>query len=127
MKSRFIWIVVILIIFAAVFWFTTKEGGVGEDNIEIARNWVMKEASTYVYDGNNIVFKSEEIVIFEDREAHSYTFTFESRHGGYGDRTDKIVIQVITPHEIKVITQDEKVISAVTDGVFDELNKKILE
>ncbi len=122
MKFR-LWIVVVLIILTAVLWLMAKESDVGKDNMEIARNWITEEASTYVYDGNDLTFESEEVVTFGGREAYLYTFIFESRHGGYGDRTGKIVTQVITSHKIEVVIQDGEVISAVTDGVFDELSK----
>jgi hypothetical protein len=56
-----------------------------------------------------------------------YTLTFESRHGGYGDRTDQIVTQAFMSHRMEIVVQGGEVISAVTDNIFDEINEIILE
>jgi len=129
MKSRFIWIVIVLAVFLALFWFVTnEEKPVLEENfVDIAEMWVLEDSPTYVYDGENLVFKEEKEVVLNDESAYSFTFTFDSRHGGYGDRAGKIITQVITLHEIEVVVFDGEIISAVSDGIFDEMNEIILE
>lgn len=52
--------------------------------------------------------------------------SFTSAHGGYGDRTGKVVTQVITHHEAIVLVEEGKVIEAVLDGRWDELHQKPL-
>ncbi len=129
MKSRFIWIVIVLAVFLAFFWFMAdKEEPILEENfVDIAEMWVLEDSPTYVYDGENLVFEEEKEVVLDDESAYSFTFTFDSRHGGYGDRAGKIITQVITPHEIEVIVLNGEVVSAVADGIFDEINEIILE
>ena len=129
MRSRFIWMFVVLAVFLVFFWFMTdEEKSVLEgDFVNVAETWVLEESSTYVYDGESLVLKDEKEIILNDKITHSFTFIFDSRHGGYGDRSDKIVTQVITSHEIEIIVLDGEVISAVTDNIFDELNELILE
>jgi len=53
--------------------------------------------------------------------------SFSCTHSGYGDRTGQILLQVITPHVIRVIVQEGKVTVAVIDETWDELNQKFLE
>jgi hypothetical protein len=48
--------------------------------------------------------------------------TFESAHGGFGNRDGQVMTQAITPHTVEIIISEGKVISAVTDDVWDELN-----
>jgi len=48
---------------------------------------------------------------------------FDSLHGGYGNRTEQIVTQVITPHTIRVTVVNGMVTSAIIDGKWDELNQ----
>jgi hypothetical protein len=57
---------------------------------------------------------------------NEYTFKakFDSRHSGYGDRTGKILAQVITPHVAEVIVENCQVKSAIMDGKLDMLTGK---
>ena len=48
---------------------------------------------------------------------------FECRHAGYGDRTGKVLAQVITPHTIIVIVKEGEVVKADIDDKWDELNQ----
>jgi hypothetical protein len=49
--------------------------------------------------------------------------SFQCRQAGYGDRTEMILAQVITPHTMRVVVSEGEVRSAVIDGVWDELNQ----
>ncbi len=125
MKSRFVWILIILTVFVVSFWFMMDEEVVepAEGYGEIATNWVLEKSPTYVFDGENLVLKDERV----NEAGYLYTFTFESRHGGYGDRTNQIVTQAFMSHRMEVVVQGGEVISAVTDNIFDEINEVILE
>jgi hypothetical protein len=48
------------------------------------------------------------------------TIGFVCLHGGYGDRTGKIVTQALTPHTAVVTVVEGKVVSAVIDGAWNE-------
>ncbi len=56
----------------------------------------------------------------------SYTFkaTFNCQHAGYGNRTGKILAQVITPHTALITVKNNKVISATMDGKWNMLTEK---
>ena len=53
-----------------------------------------------------------------------FTFEYQTQHPGHGDRTGKILAQVITKHTaiIVVNTDQGKVVSANCDGTWDMLN-----
>ena len=94
-----------------------------------AETWMENESPTYSYDGENLELTEE-----EETEAGVFEFTFEfqSRAGGYGDREGQMVTQVITPHTTVVTVEyDEEndeynVTSAITDEKYDELNEEML-
>lgn len=53
---------------------------------------------------------------------HMFRASFDSSHGGFGNREGQMLTQVITPHTMEVSVVDGTVISAVTDDVWDEMN-----
>ncbi len=108
---------------------------------EIAHDWLVRRAPTYVFDG------IPETLRLVDNGTHrepamgrpcrageecwqacypqacwTFTYAFESRQGGFGNRSGMMLTQVITPHQTEIWVDPQKmsVIFAVTDGVFDE-------
>lgn len=96
-----------------------------EEAEEIAENWI-KNAPTYSFDGFDLKLENHEI-LESIPEQHILTYTFTSRHGGYGNRTGQIVTEVLTPHMIEVTVSDGNVTSAIIDGEWDELAQKPAE
>jgi hypothetical protein len=78
-----------------------------------------ESSATYQYDGFDLKFESSQELTCAN--CWEFTFSFSSRHAGYGDRRGQILAQVITPHQIRVNIEDEKVVVVVTDRTFDEL------
>ena len=96
-----------------------------EEAERIAETWV-ETAPTYSFDGFALELKDHEVLeTFPEQHVLNYTFT--SSHGGYGNRTDRIVTEALTPHSIEVIVSEGKVMSAVIDGEWDEIVQKLLE
>jgi hypothetical protein len=89
--------------------------------------WFVRSSPTFSFDG---IEETLHLEITEIRESFPEQFVikadFDSRHGGYGDRTDQIVTQVITPHQMDLVVINGKVISAVIDAKWDELNQVLL-
>jgi len=87
----------------------------------------LKEGPTFGFDG---VPGSIEVVGVAVAESHPLqyvvTVEFQCRHAGYGDRTGQMVAQVITPHEVRVVVSDGRVVEAVIDGVWDEVRQELL-
>jgi hypothetical protein len=88
----------------------------------IARTWIEK-APTYSFDGFDLKLEKHEILKTLP-EQHSLTYTFTSRHGGYGNRTGQITTQALTPHKIEIIVSEGDIIFAVIDGEWDELSQQ---
>lgn len=95
-----------------------------EESQTIAKTWVETRSSTYTFDGSGLsLWSGNDVSRGDCKSCYEFTYTFKSAHGGYGDRADQVVIQVITPHVIEVEVERGKVVSAVTDGVFNELQE----
>ncbi len=89
----------------------------------IAQEFI-KSSPTFVFDGIEETFSLELIAIRESfPEQYVIEADFDSLHGGYGDRTDEMVIQVITPHSMNLVVINGEVTSAMLDGKWDELNQ----
>jgi hypothetical protein len=93
---------------------------------EIAREFVVS-SPTFAFDGMEETLEFGPITILESfPEQYVLEATFTSSHGGYGDRTDHVVTQVLTPHTMEIIISEGAVISAVIDGEWDELNNQFV-
>lgn len=98
------------------------------ENIDEARasaeTWMEEQSPTYTYDGSDLELTGEEEI---DDVTFEFTFEFQSAAAGYGDRTDQMLAQVITDHTTVVRVENNEVVSAITDEVYDELNDEMLE
>lgn len=92
--------------------------------IEIANEFVLS-SPTFAFDGMEDTLEFGPITILESfPEQYMLDVMFTSRHGGFGDRTDQIVTQALTPHVMEIIISEGAVISAVTDETWDEMNNQ---
>lgn len=84
-----------------------------------------KSSPTFAFDGMPETLKVEKITTresFPTQDVISVEYT--SRHGGYGDRTDMMVTQVLTPHSLEVVVSNGVVKSAILDEEWDELRQR---
>jgi hypothetical protein len=95
-----------------------------EEAEKIATNWI-EIAPTYSFDGFDLKLEKQE-VLEAIPEQHLMTYSFTSRHGGYGNRTDRMVTEVLTPHKIEVIVSEKNVTSAIIDGEWDEMAQEVI-
>ena len=90
---------------------------------EIAENWIKNQSPTYVFDGFDLSLE-------EKKEAgeneYFFVYAFKSRGAGYGDRSDQMIAQVITDHELQITVEENNVVRAVNDETYDELNDRFL-
>jgi len=77
-----------------------------------------KNSSTYAYDGSDLALKDSR----EANGTYTFTFSFNSAHSGFGNRSANDLEEMETQHSITIIVSSGKVISAVLDGVYDELD-----
>ncbi|HEY4486439.1 MAG TPA: hypothetical protein VJB70_01765 [Candidatus Paceibacterota bacterium] len=126
--------VVVLVVAGLADWyvFSTTEKrqpgmfpGKNADAAFVAEQWVAGSAPTYVFDGSNLALKESQEGGCEG--CTDVLFSFESNHGGYGNRADLLVTQVITPHTIRVTVKDGTVTRAVTDEKYNEMSGALSE
>ncbi len=87
----------------------------------IAEQWVTL-APTYAFDGQDLVLV-DSLVRESYPEQYVFIFEFTSTSAGYGDRSEQMTAQVLTDHTIEVVVVEGQVVSAVIDGVWDELTQ----
>ena len=94
--------------------------------VKIAHDFIIS-SPTFAFDGIEQTLKAEvSAVIDESMPQYVINVIFDTRHGGYGDRTGQIVTEAITPHLATVIVSEGKVISVIIDRTWDEINQKLL-
>jgi len=93
---------------------------------ELAREFVLT-SPTFAFDGMEDTLEMGTVIVLESfPEQYVLEARFTSSHGGFGDRTDQMVTQVLTPHVMEIIVSEGAVISAVTDGEWDDLNNQFV-
>lgn len=94
--------------------------------VRIARDFVIS-SPTFVFDGmeETLQVRLNSVVEISPPEYEIHA-KFDSRHGGYGDRTGQMVTQAITPHLMEIVVSEGKVLSAIIDGQWDEINQKLV-
>ena len=97
-----------------------------EDAEKLARD-VIEDSATYRYDGIQETLKLKSKERLEEQHTWRFIFEFESRHAGYGDRTDQMVAQVITPHQAVITVKENKVEKAVLDEKWDILTQSMVD
>jgi hypothetical protein len=136
-KTTVMWVMIIfLILTSLVFLFSRREEVVPkmeekqkitsdlEKKQTLAENWIVNNSPTYLFDGSDLELLFEEKI---GENNYRFIFSFNSNSAGYGDRSDQMSAQLITPHEIEIIIENGSVIKAVTDKVFDEMEGGMLE
>jgi hypothetical protein len=98
----------------------TKEG-----NALIATNFVKNEA-TYKFDGTPETFKLSETIALQCQYCWEFTFEYQSRNSGYGDRKTASEDAVITNHSAKIALEKGNIQSAVLDNTWDMKAQKPL-
>jgi hypothetical protein len=102
---------------------------------QIAEEFI-KESPTFAFDGieeslmltNTAAFSSKTISPGNDHTSYQklgwvFTFEFDSRHAGYGDRTGQILAQVITRHVAEITVEELEITSAVIDNRWNMIHQ----
>ena len=93
--------------------------------IFIATNF-LKNSPTFAFDGMEETIEVVSVDILRMPFTWKVTLSLTCRNAGYGDRSDVMVATVLTEHTTDIVVSNGKVLSAVTDDVFDELNDVML-
>ena len=78
---------------------------------------------TYRFDGSKI--KLESVMETQTKGCYKALVDFVSSKSGYGDRTDEMLLQVITNHRAEVTVCNGEIVSAVLDGEWDMIKQEI--
>ena len=90
----------------------------------IAKHFIMN-ASTYAFDGIDGTLLVLETTSLESWPVqYVVVFSFESSHAGYGDRSGEMLAQVVTTHIATVKVVNGKVVQAVIDDAWNELDQR---
>jgi len=90
----------------------------------IAREFV-SQSPTFAFDGMEDTLEFGPVSTMESNPIqYGIDASFTSSHGGFGDRTDQMVTEALTPHKMSIIISENEVISAITDDTWDELNNQ---
>lgn len=93
-----------------------------EKIIDFTRQFVMT-SPTFFYDGIPETLKIEIVSADDSDSKFLLEGKFKTLHAGYGNRENLDLPEDITLHTIMVSVVDEKIISAVIDNQWDELNQ----
>jgi hypothetical protein len=95
------------------------------DKFDIAEEFIIN-SPTFIFDG---IEGSLSLVGYEDGTgSRTFTFNYDTRHPGHGDRNGQILTQVITKHTAVIVVDVDRdiVISAICDETWDMLNQTSL-
>ena len=101
---------------------TVANGVSEEESLKIAQQF-LKNSPTYKFDGIEETLIHEETLTLRCPYCWQFIFTFDSRQAGYGDRTGKMLAQVITPHTARITVEQGEVTYAVLDDEWDMLQQ----
>ncbi len=128
MRKILIGVVIIIIVLLIAFLVTTIEAPdpLELDPVEVSKEWIIENVGTYTErGGSNLEYVSSDTI--EDN-VYEIMFEFDSNFGGYGSLSeDEVDVQVVTPHTIVITIEEGKVVEAITDGLYDEINEAFLD
>jgi hypothetical protein len=96
-----------------------------DESRSIARAYVVN-SPTFRFDGMEETLELVSEDTLRCPYCWEFVFEFDSRHSGYGDRTNQALAQVITPHTARITVQEGEVVSAVMDGKWDMMKQELL-
>lgn len=106
-------------------WSTRPLGYTEEGAVDLALHF-LRNAPTFRFDGVIDSLRVERVETLRMPWTWEVTIAFKCRHAGYGDRTGEVLSQVVTPHMIKVAVSKGRVMRAVIDERWDELNQRMI-
>ena len=93
------------------------------DALDISQEFIIS-SPTFAFDGMDESLNLELVAIRESfPEQYVVEGEFSTLHGGYGDRTDQMIDQVITQHKMNLVVISGQVTSAIIDGKWNELEQ----
>lgn len=105
----------------------TPEEKEKNDALGVAQRYIVT-SPTFAFDGDINTLDTEYVGSLESFPVqYMIKMAFDSAHGGFGNREGQMLTQVITHHKMDIVVSEGKVISAVTDETWDELNLQYVQ
>ncbi|MCR4284037.1 MAG: hypothetical protein NUV64_01820 [Parcubacteria group bacterium] len=86
---------------------------------ELARKWVVFTSPTYNFDGSNLVFNGYKKL--GCNFCYEFSFGFESKYPGYGNRIDDNLVSSTTAHIMAISSETGMISKVIIDGKYDEM------
>ena len=83
----------------------------------------IKQSPTFVFDGIEETLKFTNDIAISIPFTWTFVFQFDSAHAGYGDRTGRMLAQVITPHEVSITVEQGEIVYASIDNKWNMINQ----
>ncbi len=96
-----------------------------EENRKIAEEF-LRNSPTFIFDGMADTLRLTDTIETPSAYSWAFMFEFDSSQAGYGDRTGRMLAEVITPHRAVVTVEQLEVISAVMDEKWDMISQEEL-
>lgn len=105
----------------------TPEEKEKNDALGVAQRYIVT-SPTFAFDGDINTLDTEYVGSLESFPVqYMIKMAFNSAHGGFGNREGQMLTQAITHHKMDIVVSEGKVISAVTDETWDELNLQYIQ
>lgn len=90
---------------------------------KIVENWI-KSQPTYKFDGQNLTLKDAKELT---NDFYRFLYDFETKHSGYGNHSRQQLEEKTISHLIEITTQNNRVLYALIDGRWDEIEQKMIK
>lgn len=91
-----------------------------EQTQKIVEEWI-KNQPTYKFDGQNLTLKDAKELA---NDFYRFLYDFETKHAGYGNRSRQQLEEKVTSHLLEITAQNSRVLYALIDGRWDEVEQK---
>lgn len=92
---------------------------------KIARSFLL-ECPTFIFDGIRSSVGLTVIEVLSQLHSWKFTFTFDCRQPGYGNRKGHRLLNFLAEHRIAITTKNGIITEAIVDDVWDELQQEML-
>ncbi|MHB1416731.1 MAG: protease inhibitor I42 family protein [Chloroflexota bacterium] len=98
-----------------------KTGEVSQAESQQIAEQFLRNSATFKFDGltDSVQLTNAEALFCSS--CWEFTFDYQTRQAGHGDRSGQMLAQVITNHTAKITVEQGKVTSAICDGDWDML------
>lgn len=91
--------------------------------VSLAEQFI-RNTPTYTFDGIDGSIKKIKVEPVDNGKFWNLSYIFQSKHPGYGDRSNQVLAEQVTEHSVKISIQGCTVVSAICDKSYDMLTNQ---